>query len=116
MKIRTKLFVAFAAGLVFQLVHLLATEHYIGRMTGAARTLDNAVTVSEASRKATDCLQQARESLVMLPEAEKKLESLEVSRVYIDELWLQLDAMSKTPWLCVVCLSLKTWSQSNAAK
>lgn len=97
MKIRSKLFIAFAAGLVFQLVQLLATEHYIGRMTDAACRLDNAVTVSQASRKATDSLGQARQTLIALPETDKKVSVLDVARVYIDELWLQLDLMAATP-------------------
>ena len=71
MKIRSKLFVAFAAMLVFQLVQLLATEHYIGRMTTAAVRLDNAVTVSQASQRASESLQAARAALLEIPEAEK---------------------------------------------
>ncbi|MFT4514097.1 MAG: methyl-accepting chemotaxis protein [Planctomycetota bacterium] len=97
MKIRSKLFVAFAAGLVFQLVQLLATEHYISRMTDAACTLDNAVTVSGINRKAADSLGQARQNLNALPEADKKLPVFDVARVYIDELWLQLDQMADAP-------------------
>ena len=52
MKIRTKLFLAFAAALVFQLVQMLVTQHFIGGMTRATRHLDDVVTCEEAGRGA----------------------------------------------------------------
>ncbi len=97
MKIRSKLFVALAAGLVFQLVQLFTTGHYIGRMTDAARTLDHAVRVSEASRKASDATHQIRQNLSALPQADKQVEALDVARVYLDELWLQIGQVVRTP-------------------
>ena len=63
MKLRTKLFVALAAALVFQLVQVLVTEHYIRRMAGAAERIDEAVTASECGRAAIDALQAARAAI-----------------------------------------------------
>jgi methyl-accepting chemotaxis protein len=97
LKIRSKLFVAFAAALLFQLVQLLTTEHYIGRMTKAAVWLDNAVTVSQASQRANESLTAARAALLEIPEADKPASKFEVARVYLDELWGQVGTVLDAP-------------------
>lgn len=97
MKIRTKLFMALSAGLVLQLVQLLATDHYIGRMTHVAARLDHAVTTSEASQTALESLQQARNELLELPESDGPTARLEVIHAYLEDLWLQLDVMLANP-------------------
>jgi len=96
LKIRSKLFVAFAAGLLFQLVQLLVTEHFIGRMTTAAVRLDNAVTVSQASQRANESLTAARAALLEVPEAETPSSKFDVARVYLEELWGQVGTVLDT--------------------
>ena len=86
MKIRTKLFLALAMGLVFQLMQLLATDHYINRMTAAASQLHAAVTASQACQAAEESCRSARSSLNALVDAEDQSETLSVARVYIDDM------------------------------
>ena len=94
MKIRTKLFLAFAAVLVFQLVQLLATEHFIARMTSAAVKLDAAVTVREAGGSAVESLQAGRAALAAVIGHEQPAEQWKVAKVYFDELWRQVEVIT----------------------
>ena len=97
LKICSKLFVAFAAALVFQLVQLLVTEHFIGRLTTATVRLDNAVTISQASQRAAESLEAARGALREVAEAEDQKAKLEVARVYLKETWEQIATVLGTP-------------------
>jgi methyl-accepting chemotaxis protein len=100
-RIRPKLFLAFAAALLFQLVQLLVTDYYIGRMTVSAEQLDRAVTASEASNAALEALQTARSRLKACAEAEAPAELFKVARVYAGEAWSKVaivaDAASDDP-------------------
>ena len=90
MKLRTKLFVALAAALVFQLVQVLVTEHYIRRMAGAAERIDEAVTASECGRAAIDALQAARAAIGEVSRHQRPLQQLQVVDVYTGEAWRQI--------------------------
>ncbi|MEZ6038550.1 MAG: methyl-accepting chemotaxis protein [Planctomycetota bacterium] len=97
MKIRTKLFLAFAAALVFQLVQMLVTQHFIGGMTRATRHLDDVVTCEEAGRGAADAVSQARDALRLLPGSDDVPGQLQVVRVYLDEIGRRLEQIAAAP-------------------
>jgi methyl-accepting chemotaxis protein len=88
------LFFAFVAALVFQLVQLLVTDHYIGHMTTAAERLDHAVTASEAANAALETTAAAGKALREAAGAENPSEHLQVARVYLEEVWRQTGAMA----------------------
>ncbi|HEB52684.1 MAG TPA: methyl-accepting chemotaxis protein [bacterium] len=97
MRIRTKLFLAFSAALVFQLVQLLATDHFVGRVARSSVRLDNAVAVSAAGRHAGESVQAARATLAGLVDAGDRGEQLEVARVYLEEVWRQAGIIGASP-------------------
>lgn len=93
MSIRSRLFLAFVFALVFQLVQLLVTDHYVARLTRAGGQLDHAATAGESSNAAHEALEAAVRTLREARAAEKPGERLQAAGVYLEEAWGQADTL-----------------------
>jgi methyl-accepting chemotaxis protein len=91
--IRGRLFVAFGAALLFQLLQMLLTQHFIAKVTDSVEQLDHAVAVSQDGHCAVEATAGARKVLGSAVGAADPAESLQVVGVYTDEAWKHVDAM-----------------------
>ena len=97
MNIGKKLFLAFVFALVFQLVQLLVTNHYVGHMTQAAERLDHAVTANGAANSLLEALASSRKALKEAAAADNPGDRLKVAGVYLEEATTQANTLFVIP-------------------
>ena len=93
MSIRTKLFLAFVVALAFQLVQLLATGHFVGKLESAAEQHDRSVVASETCGRAIEQFGNGVTGLVEARRVADASQRLQAAGIYLDAAWKDLGTL-----------------------